>query len=206
MPVVRSHASTSVSAGFRSRNKPFGANRRGSRYKAPWRQPGCFVVCRAWAPSSVKPARCRELGSGAIADCPTFRPCPAFTGNWIPACAGKTLKSWLSSPRRRRSSRAHPHANYLKIRHFLRCQPANSPLRYRCLDRAIDTKKPPFRTARLCLAAGVAPRDGFEPSAVRLTVGCSTAELPGISPVRASAPMHRSRGFCNPLRQQIVPS
>jgi hypothetical protein len=26
---------------------------------------------------------------------------------------------------------------------------------------------------------GLAPRDGFEPSAVRLTVGCSTAELPG---------------------------
>gem|GEM_PF-3955864 len=33
----------------------------------------------------------------------------------------------------------------------------------------------------------VAPRDGFEPSAIRLTVGCSTAELPGSS--------HQARGL-----------
>ena len=30
---------------------------------------------------------------------------------------------------------------------------------------------------------GLAPRDGFEPPAKRLTVACSTAELPGTSAV-----------------------
>ena len=33
----------------------------------------------------------------------------------------------------------------------------------------------------LGLACELAPRDGFEPPAKRLTVACSTAELPGIS-------------------------
>ena len=33
------------------------------------------------------------------------------------------------------------------------------------------------------LKEGLAPRDGFEPPAKRLTVACSTAELPGTSAV-----------------------
>ena len=32
---------------------------------------------------------------------------------------------------------------------------------------------------RFTLGNGLAPRDGFEPPAKRLTVACSTAELPG---------------------------
>ena len=36
---------------------------------------------------------------------------------------------------------------------------------------------------RFTLGNGLAPRDGFEPPAKRLTVACSTAELPGTTAI-----------------------
>ncbi len=53
----------------------------------------------------------------------------------------------------------------------------------------------------------MAPRDGFEPSANRLTVDCSTTELPG----NRSDLHHNERGYSNVIRtrqaikRQIVP-
>src|SRR5688572_11040751 len=41
----------------------------------------------------------------------------------------------------------------------------------------------------------MAPRVGFEPTAIRLTVECSTAELSGSSPVGRGAPIAVSAGL-----------
>ncbi len=53
----------------------------------------------------------------------------------------------------------------------------------------------------------VAPRVGFEPTAIRLTVECSTAELSGSSPAFAgqAAPICSGVCFGNPIRDFVLP-
>ena len=53
-------------------------------------------------------------------------------------------------------------------------------------------------------AKEVAPRDGFEPSANRLTAGCSTAELPGSSH-QARRGYSKAHLRCNPQARRVRP-
>ena len=61
----------------------------------------------------------------------------------------------------------------------------------------IHTKKNRLKARSFCMA----PRDGFEPPTDRLTVDCSTAELPG-NTIR-SVLIHRTKRKCNPPLRNV---